>query len=372
MMDNINRYHFQIIYCAAKKKIGNEIKRMENFELNLSQASDFLIDCPIQEADEVLDLAHEILMRVMKYRRAASSEEACRVSCPLCHSPHLTKIISAIHKNKLINFVLPAFPGKSPNLSKVLGVLPDMAERLALQSLNQICQEIESIYSPGVNMILCSDGRVFSDIVGIRETDVTAYQNELALMIDELQFKHLLTFNLDEFAVSQDFKDARLHLMEKFGTSQEELREKVLRGSKGLGHSEDEGTHRMYCGITRFLVEDSHFPGQTKSRAAIQKECKAKAYEVIRRSNAWSELIEDYFPEAVRLSIHPHECGSKKLGIRLIGTESWMTPWHGVAVKTQNGFVLMKQAEAHALGYQLVFGSKGRASHFEIGSGNCT
>jgi pyoverdine/dityrosine biosynthesis protein Dit1 len=342
---------------------------MENLELNFVRELDFGIEHEVNEIDPSIELAHDILTRVMKYRRVLANEVVCSPSCRSCHSPHLSKIITAIRENKPVEFALPAFPGKSPNLSKVFGPLPDMAELLALQSLNQLCEEIKSIYSPGAKMILCSDGRVFNDIVGMRETDVTAYQNELSLMIDELQLKHLLTFNLDEFAKGNDFTNARLNLMEKYGMPKVELREKVLRGSKGLGSSEEVGAHRMYCGMTRFLVEDSHYPGQLKSRASIQKECKAKAYEVIRRSNAWSELIEVYFPDAVRLSIHPHACGSKKLGIRLIGAENWMTPWHGVAVKTQNGFILMKHAEAYAQGFNLVFAPSGRASHFEMNAG---
>ncbi len=241
-----------------------------------------------------------------------------------------------------------------------------MAEKLALQFLNQLCDRIRAIYAPGAQIVLCSDGRVFSDIVGMCETDVTDYQLELDKMIDELCLMNISTFNLDELCDGKYFTQMRNKLMENFGVSQELLREKVLRGSKPLSHPEDKEVHRMYCGITRFLVEDSTFPGQTKSRSAIQKECKAKAYEVIRRSNAWSELISQRFPEAVRLSIHPQTCGSKKLGIRLVGTDSWMTPWHGVAVKTNEDFILLKRTEAEALGAQLVFSASGRPSHFEL------
>ena len=87
-----------------------------------------------------------------------------------------------------------------------------------------------------------------------------------------------------------------------------------------------------------FFFEDSLSPGQTKSRTALQKKSKARAYEVIRRSNAWSNFLEELFPEAIRLSIHPQNCGARKLGIQLLGTESWLTPWHCVAVETKDGF----------------------------------
>lgn len=316
------------------------------------------LDC----SDLVSMAARDILNPVIQFRRTPDPHPTCDVDCPKCQSPHLAKVISALQNRKPITFVLPAFPGKSPNLSKVLGPLPDMAERLALQFLQQVCDRIGAVHPPGAHIILCSDGRVFSDIVGMRETDVTDYQHALDEMIDELGLGSISTFNLDKSGQG-DFIQLRRELMETFGAPLELLKEKVSRGSQLLSRPEEQEAHRMYLGITRFLVEDSTYPGQTKTRTAIQKECKAKSYEVIRRSNAWSELIARRFPEAVRLSIHPQACGSKKLGIRLVGTETWMTPWHGVAVKTREGFILLKRKEAEALGAQLVF-SEGRPSHF--------
>ena len=61
-----------------------------------------------------------------------------------------------------------------------------MAERRALEFLQQLCDQIKQYYSPGAQIILCADGRVFSDVVGMRDEDVTAYQNELSKMIAEL------------------------------------------------------------------------------------------------------------------------------------------------------------------------------------------
>lgn len=327
--------------------------------LALSTKTNF--DLPVYEL-----LAKGVLKTVLLFRRSPNSHESCGLTCSECQSPHLAKVISAIRNAQPITFVLPAFPGKSPNLAKVLSPQPDMAERLALQFLDQLCERIREIYAPGAHIVLCSDGRVFSDVVGIQEAHVTDYQLELGKMIEDLGLTNISTFNLEDLYEGQDFNQMRRELMHNFGISTESLREKVLRGSKAHADSEDQEANRMYCGITRFLVEDSTFPGQTKSRTAIQKECKARAYEVIRRSNAWSELIGQQFPEAVRLSIHPQVCGAKKLGIRLVGTESWMTPWHGVAVKVNEDFILLKRSEAETLGAQLVFSESGRPSHFEL------
>lgn len=305
-----------------------------------------------------MNLANDILNTILEFRRSHQQHTNCAPTCTKCQAPHLSKVIAAIKAEKPITLVLPAFPGKSPNLAKVLGTLPDMGEQIALFFLEELCERIRKVYAPGAHIILCSDGRVFSDIIGINETDVTDYQNEIDKMIIELGLKNISTFNLDEFGKEKDFFQMRYELMKEFGTSKELLREKILN---------EEEAKQMYLGITRFLVEDATFPGQTKTRTAIQKESKIKAYEVIRRSNAWSEFISKHFPEAVRLSIHPQSCGSKKLGIRLSKTtaESWMTPWHGVAVKTGDGFVYVKRTIAESLGAQLIYASNGRASHYE-------
>lgn len=302
----------------------------------------------------------------MRFRRVAGAHVSCgKLPCQMCLAPHLQKVATAIAQRKPITFVLPAFPGKSPNPNKVLGPLPDMAEWCALEFLGHLCERIRKYHAPGARILLCSDGRVFSDVIGMREDDVTAYQRELSQMIERLGLSSLSTFNLEDSYPGQNFINMRQELMEQFGKPLALLKAMVRDGGNRIGGRENEDAHLMYCGMTRFLVEDSMRPGQTQSRTAIQKECRIRAYEVIRRSNAWSELIAQQFPDAVRLSIHPQKCGARKLGIRLVGNENWMTPWHGVAVDVGGRFLLLKRSQAEALGARLIQ-SGGRASHYEL------
>jgi pyoverdine/dityrosine biosynthesis protein Dit1 len=323
----------------------------------------------VPQADPTTSLAREIMAEVIRQRRVAGPDTACDTSpCPHCEAPHLRKVAAAIENGLPVTFVLPAFPGKSPNLEKVLGPLPDMAERRSLRFLADLCAKIQKLYAPGARVILCSDGRVFSDAVGMREEDVTAYQVELERMIDEMKLTAISTFNLDELFEVSNFDRMRSQLMAEFGEPLDELQESVRRGGKGLGASADDiEAHRLYCGITRFLVEDAMFPGQTKSRTAVQKDCRVRAYDVIRKSRAWSGLIAERFPDAVRLSIHPQACGAAKLGIRLIDPDNWMTPWHGVALEVGGRFLLVKHSQAKALGARLEYRA-GRPSHFVLDS----
>lgn len=317
--------------------------------------------------DFALEIATKILAELMVFRRIPQAMPSCGdIDCHKCTSPHLPKIIAAVKKNKPVTFVLPAFPGKSPNPEKVLGPLPDQAERLSLRFLGNLSQRLKAIYPPGIKIILCADGRVFSDVVGMMEEHVSAYQVELNNLIQEMSLVDLSTFHLDDFYAGLSFAQMRNDLMKNYGNSLDFIKHKVRNGKNPLASPDEQEAHRMYCGITRFLFEDALYNGQTKSRSTIQKEARYRAYEVIRRSNAWSQLIEDLFPEAVRLSIHPQTCAAKKLGIRLIGNESWMTPWHGVAVESKNGYVLLKRSEAEALGATLIYGVNGRCSHYTL------
>lgn len=310
-------------------------------------------------------MAREVLRVVMPFRRMSSSQEICKLSCSTCLEPHLLAMISAIKENRPITFVLPAFPGKSPNLAKVLGTLPDMAEQLSLMFLDGLCKRIKKTYAPGAKVILCSDGRVFSDVVGMNEEDVSAYQREINLMIERLSLTSISTFNLDDVYPEHDYTQMRHELMDKYGRSVDTLKTMVRAGAMKNSKQDEKEAHRLYCGITRFLFEDALYPGQEKSRSAIQKESRARAYEVIRRSNAWSGLLERHFHNAIRLSIHPQVCGAKKLGIRLVDADSWMTPWHGVAVEVNGRFQLLKRSEAEELGAKLVHRNN-RPSHFKL------
>ncbi|MGQ0505022.1 MAG: L-tyrosine/L-tryptophan isonitrile synthase family protein [Myxococcaceae bacterium] len=271
--------------------------------------------------------------------------------------------MSAIERDEPIVFVLPAFPGKSPNPAKVLGPRPDMAERQSIVFLHEFCRRIATIYGPGARIVLCSDGRVFSDVVGIKESDITTYQQDLSALIRELGADALSTFDLDEVFTGCSFNEMRACLIAAHGEPIEALQVAVRAGG---------AAQRLYRGITRFLLEDAVRPEMTISRTALQKDCRRRAYQVVQRSKAWDALLATRFPEAVRLSIHPQVCGSRKIGIHMMKTaDEWLTPWHGAAVEIGGRFVLLKRRRAEALGAKLVF-KNGRPSHYVLDASGLT
>ena len=131
--------------------------------------------------------------------------------------------------------------------------------------------------------------------------------------------------------------------------------------------SEEVPHHRaLWSGIQRFLFEDRVGVDTGKSRTQLRKECGVAAHEVIQRSNAWTRVIAECFPTALRLSIHPQPAHSSKIGIHLMEVDDdWLTPWHGVAIETTGGWRLLPRHEAERLGGRIV-AIDGKPSHYAL------
>src|SRR5215831_16193880 len=120
-------------------------------------------------------LSRKILELLFHHRRLETADACADRPCQQCFALHLPRVLRFVSTHAPIHFLLPAFPAKSPSPKKVLGRLPDMAEELALRFLDNVCDEIKQIYPPGARITICSDGRVFSDLVGVTDQDVTDY-----------------------------------------------------------------------------------------------------------------------------------------------------------------------------------------------------
>lgn len=303
-------------------------------------------------------IARDVVGIMARFRRLADGAPCVNTRCVRCESPHVERAAAAIRRGRPVEFVLPGFPAKSPNPRKVLGILPDEAELQALRFLEDLCDRAREFYEPGARVIICSDGRVFGDYVGIPDGNITAYQDQLAVMLRA--FGNLSAYNLDDKWPGLGFDAMRQRLNDEYADSDEQVRASVTT---------DDNARRLYLGISRFLFEDQK--GNTdESNRTIQRRAKQRAYGVIQRSKAWGALVSDVFPTAVRLSIHPQPCGSSKLGIRLGRTpDAWLTPWHSVAVRLGEGFQLMKRHEAEAAGAKVVsVGGEARYMSFPTAS----
>lgn len=273
--------------------------------------------------------------------------------------PLFKRIASKMEKSEKLVFLLPAFPAKSPSPLKTSGELPDLGEVLALKSLQDLCEKITAIYAPGAKVVICSDGRVFSDVVNVSDESINKYQQGIQDIINEFDLIHLETFALDDLYPDQHGDELRNRLIGQFAKSLEEV--------KHLVRVQDD-YQRLFNGLHRFLLEDMVSMNKTESKNQISKAAKECTYELMRRSDAWSELLNHYFKDDLRLSIHPYQLEHEKFGIKLVSSSSkWATPWHNVTVKIKDKFELMHLQDAlklHALPKML----KDKYAYFEIAS----
>lgn len=290
------------------------------------------------------DTTSALLKILFHHRRLTElSEKKCRgILCTKCirHPQH--QIQQAVKEQRILTLILPAFPAKSANRQKTISENPDRGEIIGLTNLNELCQTLQKIYPVGVKLIICSDGRVFNDLVLVSDAHVDVYQKGIHQIIQDYQLSHLSTFSLDNVYPNHNFLMMRELLMSEFGQPLDSLKKSL---------SLDPNARYQFNGIHRFIMEDQFAlkPGQTKNQ--IRQEAKQTAYEVIRRSNAWSQLLRCYFPQSVRLSIHPQACGSEKIGIHFLPVSNrWSTPWHNVLLKNGPRWHLVKRQEAEQMG----------------------
>ncbi|CAN5610114.1 hypothetical protein BH23PAT2_BH23PAT2_10260 [soil metagenome] len=234
-----------------------------------------------------------------------------------------------VDQNKPIQMILPAFPCKSVSRRKVFGELPDKAEELSLRFLDGICKSsVRQIHSAGAELTICSDGRVFSPIVRVSDEAVSRYSSKLEQTVDKHGFSSISLFHLEN-AFSGDKESIRDQLFQDFATPIDELKAQA---------KQDLSLMSTFRGITRFMFEETlawdEQQGMKRSRNQVQKDAKQRAWQVVQASQAWSALTDtEIFSNALRLSIHPQADSSHKFGVTLLPTrDSFLTPWHGVAV----------------------------------------
>ncbi len=336
------------------RHISKLLKRGDNFFYllpllpfikDITNLSELILTGKAQETGEI---AKQILNVIFNHRKISEPDENCTgTGCEKCLGKHLAKVNYFVSSNQPIHFILPAFPAKSPNLSKVLGELPDLGEETALITLESMCREIADAYPAGAKVTICSDGRIFADLVGVTDERVTKYADALKEMIGKLELQNIDFVNLEDLLPEKTFAEAREFVIENYAEPIEDLQRKIK--------SNDE-FRQLFNGIHRFISEDRMFLEREKSKTKVKEESKLVALQVIQHSNAWTRFLAYFFPESVRLSIHPYSSHADKIGVRLTkATDDWLTPWHGAMVLTEDGYLLMKKQDAEKLNATLVF-----------------
>jgi pyoverdine/dityrosine biosynthesis protein Dit1/AcrR family transcriptional regulator len=325
----------------------NDASSFDAFRPFATQITNWIKESLSDPDPSVQRIDREILKVVFNLRKVSDSpSHGDDEVCATCIDLHESKIRYFTSQNQPIHFVLPAFPAKSPNTTKVLGSLPDLGEEIALVTLENLCKEIQSIYAPGAHVTICSDGRIFSELVGVTDVDVTKYVRSVQEMIDAHALQSVDIVNLEDLLAGDSFDELRTQVLNTYAEDLDELHAR-------LGTNPE--FKNMFNGIHRFISDDRRFLFPEVSATKVKEQSKPIALKVIQHSNAWTRFLGNVYPTSVRISIHPYPSHSDKIGVRLTrATDNWITPWHGVIVLQNDGYVLMKRSEAEAIGATLV------------------
>ena len=334
------------VVCKMLKRGGNFLLLLPMLPLvkDLTKLSQLVLEEPLDKSNPA---SRQILNVIFNHRKISGFDKNClQTNCEICIEKHLSEIEYFVSTGQPIHFILPAFPAKSPNKSKVLGELPDLGEETALITLENMCDEIADAYPPGARVTICSDGRIFAELVGVTDKQVTKYAEHLQKMIDRLHLKNIDIINLEDLLPDKTFDQARKFVIEKYAEETDVLQKKL---------KSDEEFKQLFNGIHRFISEDRIARETEKSKTKVKEESKPVALKVIQHSNAWTRFLSYYFPESVRLSIHPYSSHADKIGIKLTkAIDNWITPWHGVMVLTEDGYLLMKREQAEKQNAKLI------------------
>jgi pyoverdine/dityrosine biosynthesis protein Dit1 len=168
-----------------------------------------------------------------------------------------------VEAKRSVPMVLPAFPFKSINKEeKVIGTKPDLGEELALDRLNDLCQQIRKVHEPGAHILIAPDGACYNDLLDITDDDLWDYGVTLRKMVDDkgyscisfIRFMELLGFATpDEEMTKERFVEllepSRKALMERYGQGVDP--KKLIQ--------EDDDYMMTYRGYSKFLEKDLAF-----------------------------------------------------------------------------------------------------------------
>lgn len=275
-----------------------------------------------------------------------------------------------------IECILPAFPCKSSNVNKVTGTVPDKGEEFALKRLIKVTQDVKEIYPPGMKIWIVSDGHVFSDCIGVDDDVVDNYTARLHELYEKCKIPGVdaVAFcglnDLFFSGVSAELFDPSwvqdIEVLHYTGTKISSVSD-ISRQILMKGCDTDDGTLRkevnipghprlnLYRGFSRFMMEDLILlPFFEKySKKGFKKIVSKIAFNMIKRNDAYSNLVELLFPHHLRISIHAHKNSGPKFGIKVISQNQCRmvkdlndiqeptfedllhipTPWHNCIVK---------------------------------------
>lgn len=239
------------------------------------------------------------------------------------------KITKFLKQKKPLKFLLVGFPFKSANTEKkVLGQIPDMAERRSLEYLNGCIHSLKAIYPYGVELVIFCDGIPFCEYLGIPAETVKLYEQGLQKLAQDMPGITLVTSDSLQHQLKLSSGQHVCDVIDEYAPSDEEFH-KQLEIDSAL----QDGYKTL---LGRLEVEFDSIKGREflVKHGPLSKITKA----LMAREMRMRRFIEAQFDAEnfIRLTVHYSKDLGKKFGIKL-SPHSFVTPYHGVLVEEGDG-----------------------------------
>jgi pyoverdine/dityrosine biosynthesis protein Dit1 len=262
----------------------------------------------------------------------------------------LEKINWFVSNDKPIKFVFPVFHGKSLNRNSIISHLPDAGELIGLQTITHMCEEINAVYSKGVELIIIHEGHFYIDtgIMG-SDKDIEEYLEVFARM--HAKYPYISDMNiLNFFGENKTYKECRQEFYNKYLLTTKEVEELMQKS---------ESYRELIMSYRKFYTsefKDVLFANLSRSqRREIIKE---KAIEHLKLYVGFGNLTAKHFNNETYIKLSalykPPEV-LNQVGINIIPNCHTMatTGFFSLVKNKDNSYNLMKKKDALALGYKL-------------------
>ena len=247
------------------------------------------------------------------------------------------KITKLVGLKKPLKFLLVGFPFKSANIEKkVLGQVPDMAERRSLEYLYGCIKALKAAYPHGVELVIFCDGIPFCEYLGISAETVKLYEQGLQKLVQDMPGITLITSDSLQEQLKLSSAQGICDVIDRYAPSDEEFH-KQLETDSAL----QDGYKTL---LGRLEIEFDSIKGREflAKYGPLSKLTKA----LMAREMRMRRFIEARFDaeDFIRLTVHYSKDLGKKFGIKL-SPNSFVTPYHGVLVEEGDGnwFILFRK-----------------------------
>ena len=238
----------------------------------------------------------------------------------------IKSIADFTQNNECIEFVLPSFPGKSPNNNSSFDGVFGYEEFYSIKTLKKFLSEIKKIYKYGAKIYIIHDGNLFTDLK-ITRSDIEL--EEYIKKFRENIRDDIISISLLDLVDERTYTVARKKFMNKYV--------KFLKENELPGRLVQNETL-----FTKIEFEEQISGGINNSNNQLQTIAKRIAKKSLLIKKGLSKCIEEKYSRAIRLSIHYQQNGSKKIGFKLIDKAINLgSPWFNIIYKSSDGDIIL-------------------------------